>query len=104
MSLCLFARGRGFDVISSSYGDPQLAVKYLLASLRGGVDRLSVRPLCFGAGSGGRTGEDPPSNVELVEKAGDPGCSGDCIMSDPASACAAGGNEGSNEDVVAAEH
>jgi len=88
--------------MGSSYGDPQLAVKYLLASLRGGVERLRVRPLCFGAGSGGRTGDEPPSKVELVENAGDPGCSEDGILSVPSSACAAGGSDGSNEDVVAA--
>jgi len=54
-----------------------------------------------GAGNGGRTGEDPPSNVELVEKAGDPGCSDARILSGPSSALAAGGGDDFNEDVVA---
>ena len=46
-------------------------------------------------------GLDPPSKVELVEKAGDPGCSGawGSILADPSSAEAGGGDE-INEDVV----
>jgi hypothetical protein len=57
--------------------------------------------LNVGAGRGGRTGEDPPSNVELVENAGDPGRSDACILTGPSSAFAAGGGDEGNEDVVA---
>ena len=39
-------------------------------------ERLRVRPLKVGSGRGGSMGLDPPSNVELVENAGDPGGSG----------------------------
>lgn len=53
-----------------------------------------------GVGRGGRTGEDPPSNVELVEKAGDLGCSVTFVLSDPSSAFTAGGGDEFNEDVV----
>lgn len=54
-----------------------------------------------GTGRGGSTGLDPPSKVELVENAGDPGCSGgwESILADPSSAGAGGGEE-INEDVV----
>jgi hypothetical protein len=52
-------------------------VKYRLDSVRdseGGVlERLRLRPLMVGAGRGGRIGDEPPSAVELEEKAGDPG-------------------------------
>jgi hypothetical protein len=49
-----------------------------------------------GAGSGGRIGELPPSAVELVENAGELGCSDASIwIADPSSALtAAGGDEG----------
>lgn len=53
-----------------------------------------------GAGRGGRTGEDPPSNVELVEKAGDRGSSDAFVLAGPSSASTAGGGDESNEDVV----
>jgi hypothetical protein len=56
-----------------------------------------------GIGRGGRTGEDPPSNVELVEKAGDLGCSVAFVLSNPSAAFAAGGGDESNEDVVTDE-
>ena len=61
-----------------------------------------VCPLIVGAGRGGRTGLDPPSNVELVENAGDPGCSDvrGSIFMDPSSAAAAGGGDDFNEDVL----
>jgi hypothetical protein len=53
-------------------------------------------------GSGGRTGDEPPSAVEVVEKAGDRGCSGrrDGSSLGPSSAVAAGGGDEGNEDVV----
>ena len=70
----------------------------------GGVfRRSSVRPLKVGAGSGGRIGDEPPSSaVEVVEKAGDPGCSArwESMLPGPSSAVAAGGGDESNEDVV----
>jgi hypothetical protein len=37
------------------------------------LERLRLRPLMVGAGRGGRIGDEPPSAVELEEKAGDPG-------------------------------
>jgi hypothetical protein len=49
-----------------------------------------------GAGRGGSTGLDPPSNVELAEKAGDPGGS---VIADPSSALPAAGGDDC-EDVV----
>lgn len=57
----------------------------------------------MGAGSGGRIGDEPPSSaVEVVEKAGDPGCSArwESMLPDPSSAVAAGGGDEGNEDVV----
>jgi hypothetical protein len=55
-----------------------------------------VLPLIVGAGSGGRTGEEPPSAVELDEKAGDPGigsCDGSAESTVPTCATAPGGEE-----------
>lgn len=53
--------------------------------------------VCLGCGSGGRTGEEPPSSaVELEEKAGEPGI-GECLTSGigaAAVACAVGGRMG----------
>lgn len=37
--------------------------------------RSRTRSLNFGAGRGGRTGDEPPSAVEVVERAGEPGAS-----------------------------
>lgn len=68
-----------------------------------GVFRFSsVRPLNVGAGRGGRTGEEPPSAVEVLEKAGDPGCCCDAgKSSNPSSAAAAGGGDEGREGIVA---
>lgn len=65
------------------------------------MERLSVCPLIVGCGRGGSTGLDPPSKVELVENAGDPGCSDGkaSILVGPSSAIAAGGGDEFNEDV-----
>lgn len=60
-----------------------------------------MRPLSVGAGRGGSTGEEPPSNVELVEKAGDAGCFDARLLSNPSSAFAAGGGDEFNEEIVA---
>lgn len=70
-----------------------------------GVFKLSsVRPLNVGAGRGGRTGEEPPSAVEVLEKAGDPGCCCDAgKSSNPSSAAAAGGGDEGREGIVAHE-
>ena len=62
-----------------------------------------MRPLSVGAGRGGSTGEEPPSNVELVEKAGDAGCFDAHLLSNPSSAFAAGGGDECNEEIVAWE-
>lgn len=74
------------------------------AETEGGVfRRSSVRPLKVGAGSGGRIGDEAASSaVEVVEKAGDPGCSarGRSMLPGPSSAVAAGGGDECNEDVV----
>jgi len=56
--------------------------------------------LILGAGNGGRTGDEPPSKVELVEKAGDAGDFVDCWLPVPSSAVAAGGGGVVSEDVV----
>jgi len=59
-------------------------------------------PFNVGAGRGGSMGDEPPSAVELVDKAGDPGCSPNCEggFGGPSSALAAGGGVDGNEDVV----
>lgn len=59
-----------------------------------------MRPLIVGAGRGGRTGEEPPSNVEVVEKAGDAGRSDAWMFADPSSAVAAGGGDECDEEIV----
>ena len=55
--------------------------------------RSRTRSLIFGAGRGGRTGDEPPSAVEAVERAGEPGASRDvdCFSVVP---CCAGTAEG----------
>jgi hypothetical protein len=57
--------------------------------------------LNVGAGRGGRTGEDPPANVELDEKAGDPGCSDGGGLSSPSSVVTAGGGDEGKGGIVA---
>ena len=61
--------------------------------------RLSVRPLWVGSGRGGRRGDEPPSAVEVVEKAGDGARSEKDGRLACLSSAAAVGVEGS-EDVV----
>lgn len=56
----------------------------------------------MGGGRGGRTGEEPPSKVELVENAGDAGGSDAFRLPSPPSASKEGGADESNEDVFAA--
>jgi hypothetical protein len=67
-------------VLDSWYGDPQLAVKYrvlfVLGSDGGVFSNSRVLALVIGAGNGGIIGDDPPSAVEDVEKAGELGRSG----------------------------
>jgi hypothetical protein len=99
----------------SGYGEPQLAVKYRLLFLLcvrpseaggGGVFRSSrIRSsLYFGAGRGGRTGDDSPSAVEVVERAGER-C-GDlnvaCFAAMPSCASAAGGGGEDSLSIIAA--
>jgi hypothetical protein len=79
-------------------------VKYLLPFVRGSVGgvlrRSRVLPLITGAGSGGRTGEEPSSAVEVVESVGDPGVTRRAALFDvmPSCADAAGGGEETGED------
>ena len=79
-------------------------MKYRLLVVRGSVGgvlrRSRVLPLIVGAGSWGRTGEEPPSAVEVVERAGEPGvtCRAACFVVMPSCADAAGGGEEAGED------
>ena len=70
----------------------------------GGVFRRSrVLPLIVGAGRGGRIGDEPPSAVEVVERAGDPGVTRRVVRSAvmPSSADEAGEAEDSLSMIAA---
>jgi hypothetical protein len=62
--------------------------------------RSRTRSLNFGTGRGGRTGDEPPSAVEVVERAGEPGASRDveCFSVMPSCANATGGGLTAGED------
>lgn len=81
-------------------------MKYRLDSVRdseGGVfERLRLRPFIVGVGNGGRIGDDPPSAVELEEKAGDPGTtlsSGSGVAGTMSTRATATGREAGEDEV-----